>query len=84
MDVCQSDVIRLLKIALCGNQLTLFYFLIPPLPIQAKNEVRKLFVNICRVRPDRCLDLLNAVMSAQPQPFSAGELLVLVCCCCIV
>jgi hypothetical protein len=35
--------------------------------------VRKLFVNCCRVRPDRCLELLCAVMSSQPLPLSQGK-----------
>jgi hypothetical protein len=59
--------------------------------LQAVGEVRKLFVNCCRVRPDRCLELLGAILNGQPQPFSKGRkmqskairsrrCLVLLCC----
>eukprot|EP01034_Spumella_vulgaris_P022267 gene22267-28381_t len=36
----------------------------------AKREVRKLFVNCCRVHPERCLELVGAVLTALPQPIS--------------
>ncbi len=39
---------------------------------QAKREVRKLFVNCCRVHPERCLELVGAVLTALPQPISQG------------
>jgi len=38
--------------------------------VEAKNEVRKLFVNCCRVYPDRCLELIVAVLCSLPQPLS--------------
>ena len=41
--------------------------------MQAKNEVRKLFVNCCRVYPDRCLELIVAVLTSFPQPWSSGD-----------
>jgi len=40
--------------------------------VEARNEIRKLFVNCCRVKPGRCLEMLAAVMSAQPQPLSSA------------
>jgi hypothetical protein len=36
-------------------------------------EVRKLFVNCCRVYPERCLELIVAVMCSFPQPWSNGN-----------
>jgi len=40
--------------------------------VETRAEVRKLFVNCCRVRPDRCLQLLAAAMQSQPMPFSTA------------
>ena len=35
--------------------------------------MRKLFVNMCRVKPQACLDLIIAAFSELPQPISKGE-----------
>ena len=39
---------------------------------QAKRAVRKLFVNITRVRPQESLQLITAACSSLPQPLSLG------------
>jgi hypothetical protein len=41
-------------------------------PLQAKKEVRKLFVNCCRVHPEPCLQLISMALSALNQPLSTG------------
>lgn len=41
--------------------------------IEAKKQVRKLFVNYCKVCPEMCLQLIHAVLAQQPQPLSTGE-----------
>eukprot|EP01038_Epipyxis_sp_PR26KG_P005330 gene5330-7396_t len=38
--------------------------------IEMKSNVRKLFVNCCRVYPQRCLDLITAIFESLPQPLS--------------
>lgn len=38
--------------------------------IETKKQVRKLFVNYCRVAPDMCLQLITTVLLQQPQPLS--------------
>lgn len=40
--------------------------------IEAKKEIRKLFVNCCRVFPEPCLDLITFVLSSLPQPLSSA------------
>lgn len=40
------------------------------LVIEAKKDVRKIFVNCCRVYPENCLQLITAVLSSLPQPLS--------------
>jgi hypothetical protein len=40
---------------------------------QAKKEVRKLFVNCCRVHPEPCLQLISMALSALNQPLSTGN-----------
>jgi hypothetical protein len=67
---CLTGAVRMVNfVSVVTNMFSLLFYLIS----QAKNEVRKLFVNCCRVRPDRCLELLCAVMSSQPLPLSTGE-----------
>jgi hypothetical protein len=41
---------------------------------QAKKEVRRLFVNCCRVHPEPCLQLISMALSALPQPLSTGKI----------
>ena len=38
-----------------------------------KGNVRKLFVNCCRIHPDQCLHMIQAVFQSLPQPLSAGK-----------
>jgi len=41
---------------------------------QMRVETRKLFVNCCRVHPDRCLQLLAFALDQLPQPLSTGAI----------
>lgn len=43
-----------------------------PLDVQGKKEIRKIFVNIARVFPLECLNLMSASLSSLPFPLSTA------------